>query len=121
MNVLSGEPNQFGVTSIANGELTIDDIPPPNADFWPVVSQFALTYDVYSLHPNERGNAAQRALEKFRRLKQLPGSLRALRTCLFFEQRGWRHSDGTPEGEDLAYIHALVEAIRAKVVVNTRS
>ena len=116
-----GDLNQFGVRNISNRDLAIEDLPPRRVEFWPVIAQFALTYDVYALHPNQRGESAGRALKKFRKVGELPNSLRALRTCLFFEQRGWRHAGGTPEGEDLAYIHVLVEAIRIKVVAGNRS
>ena len=44
-------------------------------------------------------------------------SLTDLRTCLFFEQRRWRHFGEDPEGEDMAYIREVVEKIRGRVAV----
>jgi hypothetical protein len=38
-----------------------------------------------------------------------------LRTCLFFEQRRWRHIGEVPDAEAMAYIRDLVRQIRAKV------
>lgn len=41
-----------------------------------------------------------------------PESLVELRSCLLFEQRGWRHFDETPQARAVDYIRALVEAIQ---------
>ena len=43
-----------------------------------------------------------------------------LRIALFFEQRRWRHFGEVAEGDDLAYIRALVDAIRSGVTTYGR-
>jgi hypothetical protein len=45
----------------------------------------------------------------------LEQSLTDLRTCLFFEARRWKHLEKSPNKAALAYVHALVEAIRVRV------
>lgn len=42
-------------------------------------------------------------------------TLTDLRTCLFFEQRRWRHYGDFPDEEAQAYWRTLVKKIRAKV------
>lgn len=48
--------------------------------------------------------------------KGLPVSLTALRTCLFFEQRRWRHFGEDPDAETMEYIKAIVANIWEKVL-----
>ncbi len=43
-----------------------------------------------------------------------------LRTCLFFEQRRWRHFDRHPDEKSMTYIRALVEAVRGKTEESAR-
>lgn len=87
-------------------------VPGPDAH-WGEIESFALSFNAY-----ERlgGNSpvAQFANEAVRRWAdagELPGDLDGLRTALFFEQRRYRHFAVVPEGNDLAYIRALVAAI----------
>lgn len=96
---------------IDDGSLVPSDLPSPDAK-WEEVQAFALTFDGYKHHEsfaecaaiaNERRNA----------------SLSDLRTCLFFEQRRWRHQGEEPSGEGLAYVRSLIERIR-KHVMNRR-
>ena len=44
----------------------------------------------------------------------LPLTLTELRTCLFFEQRRWRHYGYDPGEEDMVYLAALMDGIRSK-------
>jgi hypothetical protein len=108
-------PDQHRAREIANLELTPEDIPAPNADYYPVVSEFALTFNGYVHYPDTCGDIANRALERYDDCGAVPDSLSELRACLFYEQRRWRHFDEDPDPEALEYIHALVEAIRTKV------
>jgi len=94
---------------IENSELTLDQIPDSDADWW-VISDFALTYDGYKKHPN--GECALIANERRHE------TLDDLRTCLFFEQRIWHWQDELPEGEYLEYFRYLVNAIREKITRN---
>lgn len=102
---------------IANFNLTEKNIPPPNAEYWGVIDCFALSFDGYGYWGSfekcaEIGN---RCMNTWKEKKVLPDSLTELRTCLFFEQRRWRHFDEHPDSETMAYIYALVDAIRSKV------
>jgi len=45
----------------------------------------------------------------------LPQSLTELRTCLFFEQRHWRHFGAEPDNKEKEYLHAFIESIRSKL------
>jgi hypothetical protein len=99
--------------SISNDRLRPDDVPSPDAD-WDAIQAFALTFDGYSASGSfeacaeiaNRGEAA---------------TLTELRTCLFFEQRRWRHFGEEPDGDDLAGIRRLVELIRICVERDHRS
>lgn len=92
---------------IADSELMLTDIPPADAD-WSVIESFALTYNGYTVWGSfekcaEIANARRN------------GSLAELRTCLFFEQRRWRHFGDDPGRQEMAYIRSLVEQIRTQV------
>ena len=95
------------VREISNRELTLADIPSPDAD-WGVIGEFALTYNGYDACKSfdecaEIANAHQHR------------SLADLRTCIFFEQRRWRHFGCTPDQEAMAYILDVLEKIRTCV------
>ena len=92
---------------IGNRELTLGDIPDPNAT-WPEFAEFALTFNGYEAWESfdtcaEIANA------------QRHNSLTDLRTCLFFEQRRWRHFGGPPDEEAMIYLRGVVEKIRCRV------
>jgi len=91
------------VAEIANSDLRLSDIPSPDVD-WDDIQLFALTYNGY-VHDDCAEIANARRHE----------SLDDLRTCLFFEQRRWRHFGDTPEGDDFDYIRDVVAQIRAYV------
>ena len=92
---------------IDNASLKPGDIPEPGAP-WDEIARFALTFDGYTYWQSfekcaeiaNRGN---------------PETLAELRTCLFFEQRRWRHFGDGPDAEAMVDIRALVEGIRGKV------
>lgn len=90
-------------------------VPGPGAEYWGDIDLFALTYNGYDRHGGLDGTAAvNRSLRsQWDEAATLPDDLGLLRCALFFEQRRWRHLDAHPEGEDLAFIEALVDRIRA--------
>jgi len=104
------------VREIANKDLKTGDIPHPGAD-WGVVGRFALSFNGYEHWGSfERCAAvAYRGREAFETGHALPVTLTELRTCLFFEQRRWRHYGYDPDERAMAYIRALVEGIRERV------
>jgi hypothetical protein len=63
---------------------------------------------------------ANRYLKVYGQHGTLPQTLTELRTCVFFEQRRWRHLDAEPDPGDKAYIAALLGAIRVKVASGKR-
>ncbi len=93
--------------TISNEELSIGHLPPPSAD-WEVIQEFALTFNGY-----EAWGSFEKAAEVAN--NRLGSTLTELRTCLFFEQRRWRHFGDEPNDEAMAYIHELIEKIRLKV------
>ena len=101
---------------IANADLKETDLPPPEAE-WHAVGRFALSLNGYEKWGSfekcaQIGNEGARA---FRATGAVPDSLIELRTCLFFEQRRWRHYGFDPDEEAMAYTRALVERIRDRV------
>ena len=103
---------------IGNADLKIDDVPASDAG-WSQIGRFALTFDGY-----ERWGSFEKCAEIGNRWAKaytdgqtLPDSLTDLRTCLFYEQRRWRHYGWEPDEGAMSYIHALVEAIRRNSVV----
>lgn len=88
-------------------QLRPEDIPLPNAT-WTEIGEFALTFDGYE-HWGSFEKCAEVANARD------PQNLQELLTCLFFEQRRWRHFGYGPEGKDLEYIRGLVEWIRTEV------
>lgn len=90
-----------------NEDLVLARIPYPEAD-WSTIERFALTFDAYE-HWGSFDQCAEIANARRR------DSLTEARTCLFFEQRRFRHFDSPPSGEDLAYLRELLKDIRARV------
>lgn len=98
-------------SEIANNDLTPDDIPSPDAE-WDEIQEFALTFNGYEFWGSfekcaDMANARRR------------GSPSEIRTCLFFEQRRWRHFGEDPDAEAMIYIRELVDQIRARVEGST--
>lgn len=93
---------------IANSDLTAADIPASDAD-WHSIGEFALSYDGY-----QRWGSFEKCAEIAN--AQRRGSLDELRTCLFFEQRRWRHFGDAPDAASIAYIRAIIEKIRGIVL-----
>jgi len=104
---------------ITSADLTEHDIPSPGAG-WHEIGKFALTFDGYD-HWGSFEKCAEvgnRWAEAYAERQALPDSLTDLRTCLFFEQRRWRHYGWDPDEEAMRYIRALVEAIRGNVLAD---
>lgn len=111
-----------GFNGPTNGEfgdyqrpLTAEAVPAATAPFWMEAAEFALTFDGYAAvsESKDLGDLANRAVDRWHDTGRLPESLVELRSLLLFEQRRYRHLDMEPEGEEMVYIKALVEAIRA--------
>ncbi len=100
-------------------QLTAQDVPPRGAD-WSAVFAFALTYNGYARFDGEDGYApcarlANTSRTRWDSQRELPETLIDLRTCLFYEQRRYRHFGILPAGDDARYIGVLVDAIRSTV------
>ena len=104
---------------IANADLTEQDMPSPTAQ-WPQIGRFALTFDGYSYWGtfDKCAEISNRWEEAYAERQALPDSLTDLRTCLFFEQRHWRHYGWDPDEQAMRYIRALLEAIRSRVLAS---
>lgn len=97
------------------------DIPVPStASSWSEIQRFALTYAGYTRNGGfgPLATMANAAKERWFETRELPDDLHVLRSCLFFEQRRWRHllqgSDITePIDEHRAFIEAVLDRIRA--------
>lgn len=93
---------------IANKELKLADVPLTLATWNESAQEFALTFDGFEHHGSFEA-CAKIAND------MAPTSLTEYRTCLFFEQRRWRHFDSDPQGKDLVYLNSLLEGIRNKI------
>ena len=94
--------------TIANNQLRLEDLPSPDAD-WQTLANFALTfngYEVWGSFEKCAGVANSRQ----------DSTLTELRTCLFFEQRRWRHFGEAPDVEAMEYVRSILEKIRVKVL-----
>ena len=113
-------------TRVSNDELRLSDIPQEDAD-WGAITDFALSIDGYAQDARLRYESSlwkiKMAFETgTAKLNSL--TMTELRICLFREQRYLRRrleecwSVGSFEGiePDLSYAHALIRAIREKLV-----
>jgi len=104
------------LTETPDAALSKDELPPPGAA-WEAIAPFAYSFDGYGRLGSFDACAAiaNPAFTAWTEQQVLPKSFLDLRTCLFFEQRRWRHFGDDPDEEALKYIHALLEAIREQV------
>jgi len=98
---------EAAMREIINKDLTLSNIPNPDAS-WDEIGEFALTFAGYNVWGSfdrcaEIANARSHE------------SLTDLRTCLFFEQRRWRHIGVNPDQKTMIYIREVVEKIRSIV------
>jgi len=95
------------VREIPNEDLRVSDAPPDDASC-EEIARFALTFDGYAYWGSSEG-CAWEANERRH------GTLAELRTCLFFEQRRWRHFGDEPDRDALNYMQSLVTSTRHKI------
>lgn len=104
---------------IPNEELRPEHVPGPGAVWHPTIAEFALSYNGYEVIGNRLPKYAERRFERWRKDGSLPRDLLHLRSCLFMEQRfvWWAEysPSESPTVEQIAYAHALIDAIRAVV------
>jgi hypothetical protein len=117
---------EFPGDSICNSELAEKDIPKLTKRWDDPLIRFALSFDAYEYTANQPGKGpvsrlaafARPVVQVFAQEGSLPESLSMsdLRACLFWEQRRDRHA-GTweIEGKQVAYISALLNAIRVAI------
>ncbi|MFN2151474.1 MAG: hypothetical protein ACK2T5_07760 [Anaerolineales bacterium] len=105
------------MSTIPNVSLQPLDLPDLAAD-WSTIGAFALTFNGYEHWGSFEAcsELAERWQQAFAREGSLPQTLTELRTCLFFEQRRWRHYGYTPDDTAMIYIRALLAEIRARVL-----
>lgn len=105
------------MNKIPNSQLIEKDIPSNKAS-WKKILPFALTFNGYEQWGTfeKCQEIAKQGIAIFRSDKQLSQSLTDLRTCLFYEARRWTHLEKSPNKKGLEYIHALIEAIRIRVL-----
>jgi hypothetical protein len=96
---------------LSNAALRLEHIPDEAAG-WRKIGAFALTFDGYAAWGSFEACAA---IAQERRGE----TLTELRTCLFFEQRRWRHFGEDPDAATMAYLHAVIAKIRAHVRAGT--
>ena len=94
--------------TIGSERLALADLPGDDADELALI-EFAHTFDGYA-----RWGSFERCAEIANRRDH--SSLDALRTCLFFEARRWRHFGESPDAGALAYWRELVAGIRAHLL-----
>ena len=95
--------------------LTEESMPGPNARWMPDIAEFALTFDGYQALGDRTGDLATAAKHEWSVNGVLPQGLIELRSCLFFEQRRYRHFGWDPDEDAMVYIRSLIEAIRERV------
>jgi hypothetical protein len=101
------------IVQIPSPELQQKDIPDPAAD-WGAINEFALTFNGYELWGSFEACAdiANECGHRYREDSLLGAELDTLRTCLFFEQRRWRHFGYDPDETTMAYLHAILDHLR---------
>ncbi len=94
--------------AIATAKLEVKHLPPDGADVYELI-KFAHTFDGYARWGSfakcaEIANARDHS------------TIDKLRTCLFFDARGWRHAGESPDDEALEYWKLLLTGIRERIV-----
>lgn len=92
---------------IPNEDLALAVIPPTDAS-WGEIAQFCLTFNGY-----QAWGSFERCAEIANARRH--GTLTEIRTCLFFEQRRWRHFGEAPDEQTMAYLRGLIETLRSRV------
>ncbi|MFM1907419.1 MAG: hypothetical protein RLZZ591_1096 [Pseudomonadota bacterium] len=94
--------------TIATAKLKVKHLPPDDADVYELI-KFAHTFDGYARWGSfakcaEIANARDHS------------TIDKLRTCLFFDARGWRHAGESPDDEALEYWKSLLTGIRERIL-----
>jgi hypothetical protein len=94
--------------TIATAKLEVKHLPPDDADVYELI-KFAHTFDGYARWGSfakcgEIANARDHS------------TIDKLRTCLFFDARGWRHAGESPDDEALEYWKSLLNGIRERIL-----
>ena len=115
----AGHPETIGkakMNTIPNSLLIEKDIPSRRAA-WKNILPFAHTFNGYEHCGSVKKcrEVARQGIVLHKANQDLEQSLTDLRTCLFFEARRWKHLEKSPNKAALAYVHALLEAIRVRV------
>lgn len=112
----------FDEYRISNQDLREGDIPGPQAH-WEVVEEFALSFNGYKRHGSfaRCASIANQYEAAYKKNRAVPKTLDDLRTCLFFEQRRWRHVGQFPDTAAMRYIRALVTTIRKAIRSSRRT
>lgn len=102
--------------TIPNDELRPGHLPPADA-LSDAIFEFASTFNGYDDRGSleKCGDVANACQSRYKAEGALPADLTDLRTCLFFEFRRWHHFGEEPDEPALAYLRALVEAVRSLV------
>lgn len=108
---------------ISNSDLTEGKLPPPNAG-WRVLYKFASSFDGWDYmakaEPSTKlATFANAILRAFHQDEVISTDLTMseLRACLFYEASRFRHlGRGYNEARFMPHVHALVEAIRERIV-----
>ena len=105
------------MNKIPNSQLIENDVPSSRAS-WKKILPFALTFDGYEQWGDfeKCQEIAKLGIISYRTQKSFTQSLTDLRTCLFYEARRWRHLEKNPNKNGMEYIHALLDAIRVRVL-----
>lgn len=95
--------------------LTEEIVPAADAPWYPDIVEFAVTFNGYEAlgGTGPIGSLANSVVSEWRSSGRLPDNLVELRSCLFFEQRRYRHFGEDPDEADMPYMRALIEGIRA--------
>jgi hypothetical protein len=105
--------SQFAAASLVREDLLStpallsSQIPGDDAE-WDEIADFARTFNAYE-HCGSFARCADIANAR------QADTLEDLRTCLFFEQRRWRHFGEDPDEDAMSYIRGLITQMRAKV------
>lgn len=99
---------------IRNAELTPSAVPYTPSDTR-ALEAFALSFDGYAHWGDRCAPLAEAAASAFESDGTLPTSLSDLRACVFHERQRWRWRARPPADSELAYMQALLDAVRSAV------
>src|SRR3954449_12916412 len=99
------------MSEIPNDDLRPEAVPGLEAEWYPTIAEFALSFDGYEAMGNRLSNYASRRFERWKRDGSLPRDLSHIRWGLLLLPPAvlWAEygPDHGPTADDLAYAHAL--------------